>query len=438
MRHDHDTTRPSLAGWVRDRAIPFSFEPGGGLDSAVDRVVDACTDPVEVLGLGEGLHGDREILTFRNRLFRRLVESHGYTAIALESSYPRGRVLDGWIDGRSPAPFEDVRDDGFSHGFGRLEANRELAEWMRTYNGEQHRSTRLRFYGFDAPTEMTHADSPRGLLGVSLSYLGGIDGVSGSARRERIDALLGPDTEWENPGAMMDPSLSIGRSPNAVALRAETEDLISELMVRRPELAAVTGEERFLEAVQFARAGRQLLAYHAAVAQTGGSERTARLLGMRDAMMADNLAYIAARERSRGGRVLVHAHNSHLRLGQAEWVLAGTRLAWWTAGAHLDLVLGRRYAVIGTAVGVSVGAGISRPEPGTLEALLVAAPGPARFVPTRRGRDLPDPGTGGLRPRSGSTGNPTYFPLTPKSPAEYDWLVAFDETAPDPGLGEVH
>jgi hypothetical protein len=44
---------------------------------------------VELLGSGEALHGGEETLRFRNRLFQRLVELHGYSAIAIESSFPR-------------------------------------------------------------------------------------------------------------------------------------------------------------------------------------------------------------------------------------------------------------------------------------------------------------------------------------------------------------
>jgi erythromycin esterase-like protein len=38
---------------------------------------------------------------------------------------------------------------------------------------------------------------------------------------------------------------------------------------------------------------------------------------LRDAIMADNLAYIVERERARG-RVLAFAHNSHLQRGKAQ------------------------------------------------------------------------------------------------------------------------
>ena len=95
------------------------------------------------------------------------------------------------------------------------------------------------------------------------------------------------------------------------------------------------------------------LGYHAALArQASNGERLVELLGIRDLMMADTLAYIAQCERGRG-KVLVFAHNSHLKSGQAKWQLGPDMLAWWPAGAHIRERLGSRYAVIGTAVAES-------------------------------------------------------------------------------------
>ena len=83
-----------------------------------------------------------------------------------------------YVAGRGPATFEVVQEAGFSHGFGRLDANRELVEWMRRYNADPSHGVTLRFYGFDSPTEMTHTDSPRRVLQFVLDYLASIDGTA--------------------------------------------------------------------------------------------------------------------------------------------------------------------------------------------------------------------------------------------------------------------
>ena len=414
--------------WILSESIPFSPGSPGIFNIAVKRLVGSLSPAVELLGFGEALHGGEEILRLRNRLFQQLVQKHGYSAIAIESSFPRAYAVNEYVAGRGPASYDNLRETGFSHGFGRLNANRELVEWMRQYNADPSHGVKLRFYGFDSPTEMTGSDSPRQLLQFVLDYLASAGGTGGSDRRDRIDSLLGEDSAWENPAAMMDPAQSIGCSPAATALRIETEDLITELATRRPELVAKTGDDTYHEAVQYASVARQLLDYHALLAKkmTPG-ERIMSGLGQRDAMMADNLAYAVSRERGRG-KVFAFAHNSHLQRGPARWQLGKHALTWWPAGAHLQEILGPGYAVIGSAVGISDGNGIGKPEDSTPEALLTAVPGPARFIPTWGGRGLPASGIAALQARSGSKKNPTYFALTRQSLSDFDWLAVLDST----------
>ncbi|HEX6292566.1 MAG TPA: erythromycin esterase family protein [Herpetosiphonaceae bacterium] len=414
----------TLDDWIAREAIPFSVDAPATLDAVVDTMIAALGDAVELLGFGEALHGSEETLILRNRLFERLVAAHGYSAIAIESSFPSAQIVNEYIAGRGPASYDEVQDAGFAHGFGRLEANRELVEWMRCYNADPSHPVKIRFYGFDMPGLAGGLASPRRVLEFALEYLSSIDSSSVQERRQRMTSLLGHDSPWENPAALIDPAQAIGLSPDAAALRIETEDLITELRTRRPELVARSGQERYAEALHHALAARQLLSYHAAVARPSSY---AELLGRRDLIMADNLAYIVAREHGRG-KVLAFAHNAHLQRGKANVRIGAEVPAWWVAGSHLNEMLGSRYAVIGSAVGVSEANGIGPPEAGTLEARLTASPGAARFIPTHRGEGLPGAEIAALPTRSASTKNPTYVALTPQSVTDFDWLAVLNTT----------
>lgn len=427
LQRSSDQVYTTLDQWIRQEAISFSADSSETFKASIDKLMASLDDSEELLGFGEALHGGEDILILRNRLFQHVVEKHGYSAIAIESSFPRARVINEYIDGRGPVSYEEVQDTGFSHGFGQLEANRELVEWMRKYNADSSHQVKIRFYGFDSPTEMMYADSPRHLLHFVLDYITSINSTSGRYHHERIDQLLGNDSEWENPAAAMDPTKSVGMSPNAIALRIETEDLISELSEKRPELISKSDESHYLEAIQYATMARQLLNYHAISARES-ADRLVRLLGIRDAMMADNLEYIVSKEHGRG-KVLAFAHNSHLQRGKAHMQLGPYALTWWPSGAHLSEMFGSRYVVIGSAVGVSDANGISRPEAGTLEALLTSLPGPVRLIPTHKGQGLSASEIAALPTRSGSMKNPTYFALTPQSFTDFDWLVVLDSTA---------
>jgi erythromycin esterase-like protein len=431
----HDT----LDDWIRRDAIPFSADSPESLDPAIDRVIASLGDAVELLGVGEALHGGEEILLLRNRLFQRLVEKHGYSAIAIESSFPMARVVNEFVAGRGPASYEAVRDTGFGHGFGALEANRELVEWMRRYNADPAHPVKLRFYGFDIPGGTPAIASPHQVLRFALDYLSSMDHARGQEHRRRIESLLGQDTEWENPEQYTDPTKSVGLSAAARALRIATEDLITELRTGRPDLVAKSDQDRYLEALHYALVARQLLNFHAGLARTSGDPPASPpgihgvLMGIRDALMADNLAYMVARERGRG-KVLAFAHNSHLQRGKAAWPVGGQKYpgiagyTWWPAGSQLSEMFGSRYAVIGSAVGTSDANGIAVPETGTLEARLTALPGSALFIPTHKGEGLPASEIAALPTRSGSMKNMSYVALLPQSLTDFDWLAVLSST----------
>ncbi len=437
MKRSPGPAYASFDEWIGHESIPFSLALPETFNSAADRVMASLGSSLELLGLGEAMHGSKDILCLRNRLFAHLVKRHGFSAIALESSFPRARLVNDYISGRGPAWYEEIQDAGFSHGFGRMQANRHLVEWMKVYNADPSNPVKLQFYGFDSPTEMTGTDSPRQLLHFVLDYLDFMGSSRHSEpqdqsaahrkgegeRRERIEALLGRDGDWQSFEAMMDPDRSVGRSPDACALRVETEDLMAELLSRRPEAVKAGGIGRYREAVQHLALARQLLSYHAAMARRS-EKRTSELLGIRDAMMADNLAYAVSQERGRG-RVLAFAHNSHLQMGRAEWQLGRELNVWWPAGSHLHEIFGAGYAVIGTAVGVSAAQGIGVPESGSLETYLARAPGSARFMAFCRGRP-PAQAVAAFITRTGSSKNSTYFPLTAQSITDYDWLAFLD------------
>jgi erythromycin esterase-like protein len=411
----------SLAERVARETLSFSPESAESVNALVDRLAGALGRRVELLGMGEPMHGDEGILRLRNRVFKQLVESHGFTAIAIESSYPRCRVVNDYVNHRGAATgYDAVSETGFSHGFGRSPANRELVEWMRAYNADPAHARKLQFYGFDAPTEMTHSDSPRQLLSFALDYLASIDPTRAGQLRDRIVPLIGDDAAWENTAANFDASKSIGLSPAAKSLRLETENLLTELRCRRPELVGASDVARYEQAIRDACGARDLLTYHGGVAGESPT-RIADLLGLRDVMMGDNLVYMVRREQRRAGKVFAFAHNSHLQRSRARWQLGPHALAWWPAGAQVDQVLGEGYAVIGMGIVSRAEQGIARAEEGTVEAMLAAGDGPGRLVATGR------LAVAGLTSRSGSAGNPTYFPLTGESLGDFDWVMTLGD-----------
>lgn len=140
----------TLEEWLTKESIPFSLNSTTSLHAAIDKLFPSLDKSINILGLGEPLHGGKDFLNLRNNIFKYLVKEYNYSAIAIESSFPKSWIINEYVHGRGTASFEQIQEKGFSHGFGKIEANRELVEWMRLYNADPANSKKLNFYGFDS------------------------------------------------------------------------------------------------------------------------------------------------------------------------------------------------------------------------------------------------------------------------------------------------
>jgi erythromycin esterase-like protein len=341
-------------------------------------VMGLLTARPRLLALGEPTHGEDVLLELRNDLFRQLAEQEGYRRIAIESDCMMGLVVDDYVTSGTGI-LDEVMEHGFSHEWGAFAANRALVRWMRAYNDGRPASERLRFAGFDGPLEITGAASPRQALTALHAYLTAwVDADLLPCTAETLDCLLGADDQWTNPAAMMDPSQSVGQTPEAKELRLLADDLVALLDAQTPHLIAASSPDDWDRALLYGRTATGLLRYHFWMADTSPS-RMARLLGVRDSMMAANLLALAGR-----GPALVNGHNGHLQRDKSTMRMGDLPVEWWSAGAIVSAQLGEGYAFLATALGTIRHQGVDTPPPDTIEGLLYALPEDRYVVETRR------------------------------------------------------
>ncbi|WP_242909010.1 erythromycin esterase family protein [Actinomadura terrae] len=358
-----------------------------------------------LLGLGEARHFVAELGEVRNALFRHLVEHEGYRSFAIESDCLMGLIVDEHIS-TGAGTLDDVMEHGFSHGFGAAPANRELVRWMRAYNRDH--DEQLRFFGFDGPLEYWAASPRQALTGLHDLLDGPLP-----CTRETLDALLGPDERWSNEATAMDPSQSIGRSPDAQRLRLLADDLVALLDTQAPQLSTEDRERAAL----YGRTATGLLRYHYWMADSS-PVRWARLSALRDAMMAANLRAIAEH-----GPALVFSHNLHLQRGRSHMSFGEEKLEWWSAGAITATHLKDRYAFLASAFGTT---GDDTPPPDTVEGALSTLPWDQALVdPHRLAETLPTP-TPRVSPDF------AYFPLDPSQLDLIDGIIFLNQTTPLP------
>jgi erythromycin esterase-like protein len=405
----------SLAEWVSRDGISFRSDSTPELQAAL-RLLRPTLDSITVLGFGEPLHMGEGFLQFRNRLFRELVLRHGFTSIAIESGFPESHVVNDYVQG-GPGSYQALADSSFGWGFGQLVANRELIEWMRSYNADSTHHVKLRFYGFDLSSSGSDdVASPARPLRFALEYLAGVD-TGSRAIRHRIDSLL---PMVFPPGAPPNPPAAARKG--MAELRAVVEDLVAYLDSHRPGMTAASNAAAFAQALQEAIAARQTLAFHATADQIEVA------FGIRDASMAQNLEWIMEQERTRG-KIFIFAHDGHLQRSRFESTFRSHHFSAWPFGSQLNAKLGNRYAVIGSGLVVSdTTNGVARALPGTIEGRLASAAHPELLLPLRGVGAALERELAPLPVRSGSTTNPSFKPLTATSFTDFDWLYLRDST----------
>ncbi|AEY67501.1 hypothetical protein [Clostridium sp. BNL1100] len=118
------STSQTFVDWATLDRISFSMDSVESFNTVIDKFIASLDDSVKLIALGEELHGGEGFLMLRNRLFQRLAEVHGFSAIAIESSFQKGHIVNEYVNGNGSDSYESIKENGFSHGFGLLEANR--------------------------------------------------------------------------------------------------------------------------------------------------------------------------------------------------------------------------------------------------------------------------------------------------------------------------
>ncbi|MFI6026033.1 erythromycin esterase family protein [Amycolatopsis magusensis] len=353
---------------------------------------DFVNSSVDVLAFGEPTHQEPAFARVRNDLFAQLA-GLGFRSIAMETDRVAALAVNAYVQ-EGAGTLDEVMGSGFTHGFGELDANRQLITWMREYNADRPAADRLAFHGFDAQMETISAPSPRPYLEHARDYLGRDDDIAG---------IAGDDELWSRTEAVMDYAQSPGAGPEAARLRCLADDMLVWLYSHAPKLIATTSRTAWLNAEVHLTAGLGLLRYHAQCAKPVDPmpARVSELGAVRDALMAQNLLSLRRTESSRGGTMLF-AHNKHLQASENTLDMWDMELSWAPAGAIFAAVSDEQYTFVAGSLGHSDTIALDAPPAGTYE---------AHLQPMFETWGLCAPTLPALQVRTDTTPPQGYFPL---------------------------
>jgi putative phosphoribosyl transferase len=281
---------------LRAAAEPLPAIEDAAFAAAFDRFADA-----RVVLLGEASHGTSEFYRARAAITRRLIERHGFSAVAVEADWPDAAAINRYVRHKpqqlvSAAPFTR-----FPTWMWRNRDVESFVAWLRRHNATLPPERRAGFYGLDLYNMSAS-------IAAVLGYLDRVDPAAASAARTRYSCL----TPWSRePAAYGRASLSEGY---ALCEQPVTRILI-DLLQKELQYAGDDGES-FLDAAQNARLVADAERYYR-VMYYGSAESW----NLRDRHMFETLEHILEQQGA-AAKVVVWAHNSHI--GDARFTDMGT------------------------------------------------------------------------------------------------------------------
>ncbi|MDD7766793.1 MULTISPECIES: erythromycin esterase family protein [Anaerococcus] len=101
-------------------------------------------DQVEIIGLGEATHGNKEFQELKLDLLKKLVKDANVRAFALECDFSEGMEIDSYV---KSGKFQKNPSKIFSFTIYHTNEMNDLINWIKKYN--QNHDQKISFYGFD-------------------------------------------------------------------------------------------------------------------------------------------------------------------------------------------------------------------------------------------------------------------------------------------------
>lgn len=369
----------AFAKWAATHALPVTTVESASNDSDL-LPLQSAIGTARIVALGEPMHGAHEPLTFRNRLFRFLVERMGFTAIALESGFTESISARAFIEG-GEGDAETAARTGLGIGLSRYPETRELLQWMRDYNAAAsaagHRKIRL--YGIDI-TAGGRKNGPWLAIDSALTFLSRADPTAAQKMRHSLsDSLSGIDAR------------EFGSLPAAAQAEFVTSmrAIAKAMRESRKSLIAGSSEDEYRWALHNLDVARQLAKCLPITPPPKASMSLwARATACRDSGMAENVQWAFENEGPQG-RLLVFAHNGHVMSAKEDGRrMATVREKPSMMGLHLRRAYGKDLYIIAMVGAITSGGLLTAKllEEGSIESTLAGVGLPLMFLDVRMAR----------------------------------------------------
>jgi len=306
--------------WLAAHAVPFDRTTPDGATTDL-APLGGMMGAARLVALGEGTHGTREFFQTKHRVLQYLVEQLGFTAFAIEASWPEANAVNEYVLHGTGDPA--VLLSNLYFWTWNTQEVLDMVQWMRAYNATAAASRRVQFFGFDMQFVGAAMDSV-------TAFVARVD-AGRSASVASAYACLEP---YRNHGEV--PSqLNYGSTASAADQRACTQSVAGVYDALATARASYTASSSSVEYARALQSARLVVQWEDMSRQTLSNDQVAA----RDRYMAENVTWLLG-QLPAGARMMLWAHNAHVskRAGRM--------------GGHLAAAYGKDYVAAGFAFGV--------------------------------------------------------------------------------------
>lgn len=250
-----------------------------------------------VVGLGESTHGTSEFQRAKHRMFRFLVQQHGFTHLAVEGSASDAAAINHYVLTGEGDPAKLL--SGMRFWIVNTQEVRDLITWMREWNATAPPERRVQFAGFDF-------QQPGGAMDSVEAFIARVDPAQSDYVRVRMacfDPFVSRGATFGAPMQIYNARLETSRAECALGLREVHQLFVAQASLYR----AASSDSAFINALHHVR----LVQQWESMATNFSLANTFRSNVSRDSSMAENVMWI----RERAGpdaKMVVWAHNDHV------------------------------------------------------------------------------------------------------------------------------
>jgi erythromycin esterase len=310
-----DETTKSLVEALEERLTVLNQNPDSWSDADL-RFIDEFADS-RVIGLGEATHGTSEFFKAKSRIFKYLVENHGFNVYAFEADYGECVYINDAVLKGKGSSIRNLMTEKMIFWTWKTKEVQHLLEWMCSYNQDKSEEDKIQYIGVDCQFNKYNTI----LLMEFLAEAG--PAISDFAENILDSVKNAHDTQFENYN---------NNSYSLLLNRINT--LIDTVKYHESELISKSSNETFQFYAHMLEVVKQsfTVRFH--------SHMNDYSHNYRDEYMAKNVEWIL--DQDPNNKVVIWAHNGHVAGNPSTYSQAGGSM-----GFHLKKSLSEDYKVLG-------------------------------------------------------------------------------------------